>query len=128
MAPETTHAEQRGTTAEAGETTGVALDGRRQSVAGASDAHDWRRAARTERALLQLRIDALERTVEHKDRRLQAVVDQYEQVLTERDRTRRAERNETVDEVEIEFEDDRSESRLERATRRVRAVLDRFRR
>jgi len=121
MAPETTQHE-RGTSAREQGEPAVVVDATRQPSVGA---RDWRHTVGTERALLRLRIEALERRVEHKEQRLQEVVDRYEQVMAERDRQRRAAENRTVGEVEIEFEDGENERGLGRW---VRAALDRLRR
>jgi hypothetical protein len=128
MAPETTQQERGATARERGGEAVVVDAARRPPVAATFGARDWSRAVRTERALLQTRIEVLERTVEHKDRRLQEVVDRYEQVLTERDRERRAAADRTVGEVEIEFEDEQDESGVERVGRLVRAAVDYLRR
>jgi hypothetical protein len=128
MAPETTRQERGPTAREQGDEAVVVDAARHPPVAATFGARDWSRAVRTERALLQTRIEVLERTVEHKDRRLQEVVDRYEQVMAERDRERRAAANRTVGEVEIEFEDEQQANRVERVGRWVRAALDRLRR
>jgi hypothetical protein len=123
MAPEPTQAELQGTTArDRGEATVVVSD-RHPPVAATFGARDWSQAVRTERALLQARIDALERTVEHKDRRLQEVVDRYEQVLDERERRRQAATDRPVGGVEIEFE---SETKASRFARLKRWLSDRW--
>jgi hypothetical protein len=126
MAPEPTQRE-RGTTArERGDATVVVSD-RYPPVAATFGARDWSRAVRTERALLQARIDALERTVEHKDRRLQEVVDRYEQVLDERERRREAVADRAVGGVEIEFESETDDERFARLRRWAGRVRERLR-
>jgi len=126
MAPESTQRERAATARERGDTPHVAGE-RRPPVAVTFGAREWSRAVCTERALLQARIDALERTVEHKNRRLQEVVDRYEQVLDERERRREAVAERAVGGVDIEFESETDSDRFARLRRWVGRVRDRLR-